>query len=253
MLKGKVALVTGAARGIGRAIASELAQEGVHIALNDFAAGEQATQTAEMIRTKGVRCKVYLADVADREAVAAMIDKIKNDFGSLDILVNNAGISPKHEGLKKCVYDMDPDEWQRVVDVNLNGIFYCTRYAAPIMMANGWGRIVNLSSLAGRSYSPIPGIHYSATKAAVIGFTRVCAAELAPYNIIVNAVAPGRIDSDMTKDYGVERTKALMSTIPLGKYGTVMDVAKTVRFLISEDNGYIVGATIDINGGRAML
>jgi 3-oxoacyl-[acyl-carrier protein] reductase len=253
VLKGKIALVTGSAKGIGRAIALELAQQGVHIAVNDLKLSEQAEQTAEMVREKGVRGGVYVADVADRRAAEAMISEIKSDFGSLDILINNAGISPKRLGLKQCVHEIDPDEWQRVVDVNLTGVFNCTRYAAPIMMANGWGRIVNLSSMAGRVYSPIPGIHYCATKAAVIGFTRVCAAELAPHNIIVNAVAPGRIDSDMTRDFGAERTKALMSTIPAGRYGTAEDVAKTVRFLVSEDNGYIVGATIDINGGRAML
>ncbi len=253
MLKGKVALVTGSARGIGRAIALELAQDGIHIAVNDHNLREEAEETAAMVRAKGVQSGVYLADVSDRQAIEAMINKIKKDYGSLDILINNAGISPKHQGLKRCVYEIDPDEWQRVVDINLTGVFNCTRYAAPIMMANRWGRIVNLSSLAGRLYSPIPGIHYCATKAAVIGFTRVCAAELAPYNIVVNAVAPGRIDSEMTRDYGAERTKDLMSTIPIGRYGTVGDVAKTVKFLVSEANGYIVGATIDINGGRAML
>lgn len=252
MLEGKVALITGAARGIGRAVALELAAQGVHIALNDYKLDKQAEQTAAEIRAKGVHCQVYLADVSDRDAVAAMIGKIHDDFGSLDILVNNAGISPKHNGLKKCVYEMEPDEWKKVIEVNLNGVFYCTRYAVPIMMANRWGRIVNLASQAGRVYSPVTGIHYASSKAAIGGFTRVCAGELAPYNIIVNAVAPGRIESEMTKEYGEERNKALLKEIPLGKFGTVEDVAKTIKFLVS-DNGYIVGATIDINGGRAML
>jgi 3-oxoacyl-[acyl-carrier protein] reductase len=253
VLKGRVALITGAARGIGKAIAVELAQEGVDIAINDYMLADQAEQTAAQIRAKGVRSQVYLADVSDKMAVCRMVQNIKGDFGRIDILVNNAGISPKHNGLKRPVYEMDPDEWQKVIDINVNGVFYCTRYVSPLMIENRWGRIVNLSSMVGRAYSPIPGIHYCASKAAVIGFTRVSAAELAPYNIIVNAVAPGRIESEMTKAYGEERNKAIMSTIPLNKYGTPEDVAKTVKFLVSEDNGYIVGATIDINGGRAML
>lgn len=253
MLQGKVALVTGAARGIGQAVALELADAGVNIALNDFGLAEQAEETAAMIRGKGVKCQVYLADVSNRAAVASMIDIIKHDYGSLDILINNAGISPKHNGLKKPIYEMDPEEWEKVISININGVFYCTRYAAPIMMENRWGRIVNLASQAGRVYSPIAGGHYCTSKAAVGGFTRVCAGELAPYNIIVNAVAPGRIESEMTKAYGEERNKAILKEIPLGKYGTVQDVAKTIKFLVSDDNGYVVGATIDINGGRAML
>ena len=250
MLRGKTALITGAGRGIGRAIALELALAWVDIAVNDYHVPDE---TVTLVRNEGVRCQGYAADVSDCQGVSRMVGQIKKDFGSIDILINNAGISPKHDGHKHHVYEMDPAEWQKVIDINLNGVFYCTRYVVPIMMANKWGRIVNLSSMAARVFSPIPGIHYCATKAAVIGFTRVCAGELAPYNIIVNAVAPGRIDSEMTQAVGEETNKAILSTIPLNKYGTVEDVAKTVKFLVSEENGYIVGATIDINGGRAML
>lgn len=254
MIKGRVALVTGAARGIGRAIALELASQGVNIALNDYSLVSQAKETAEAIRAKGVSCQVYLADVSDKEAVEAMIKKIRNDFGSLDILINNAGISPKKpDGKKRCLYEMDPAEWELVVKINLNGVFNCTRYAAPIMMENRWGRIVNLSSASGRYYSPVAGCHYAATKAAVASFTRVTAGELGPYNIITNCIAPGRIESAMTKSEDPERRAALLKEIPINKYGTDEDVAKLVRFLVSDDNGFIVGATIDINGGRPML
>lgn len=250
MLQGKTALITGAGRGIGRAIALELARAGANIAVNDYNLPEE---TVALVRNEGVQSKGYAADVSDCQAVSNMVDQIKNDFGSIDILINNAGISPKHEGRKHHIYEMDPEEWKKVIEINLNGVFYCTRYVAPIMMANKWGRIVNLSSMAARVFSPVAGIHYCATKAAVLGFTRVSAGELAPYNIIVNAVAPGRIDSEMTQAAGEEANKAILSTIPLNKYGTVEDVAKTVKFLVSEENGYIVGATIDINGGRAMV
>jgi 3-oxoacyl-[acyl-carrier protein] reductase len=253
VLKGKVALVTGAARGLGKAIAMELAQEGVNVAVNDYLLPDEAGETAAQIRAKGVRSEVYLADVSDQKAVCRMVQKIKNDFDTIGILINNAGISPKHNGSKHCVYEMDPEEWQRVISVNLHGVFYCTRYVAPIMIENRWGRIVNLSSMAGRVYNSIPGIHYCASKAAVIGFTRVSAAELAPFNIIVNAVAPGRIESEMMKAYGEERNKAILDAIPLHKHGTAEDVARTVKFLVSEQNGYVVGATIDVNGGWAML
>ena len=250
MLQGKTALITGAGRGIGRAIALELARAGANIAVNDYNLPEE---TVALVCNEGVKSKGYAADVSDCQAVAAMVDQVKKDFGSIDILINNAGISPKHEGRKHHIYEMDPEEWKKVVDINLNGVFYCTRYVAPIMMANKWGRIVNLSSMAARVFSPVAGIHYCATKTAVLGFTRVSAGELAPYNIIVNAVAPGRIDSEMTRAAGEEANKAILSTIPLNKYGTVEDVAKTIKFLVSEENGYIVGATIDINGGRAMV
>jgi len=250
VLKGKTALITGAGRGIGRAIALELARAGVNIAVNDY---NVPNETVELVRNEGVRSQGYGADVSDFQAVSQMVEQIVQDFGGIDILINNAGISPKHDGRKHHLYEMDPAEWQKVVDINLNGAFYCTRYVAPIMMANKWGRIVNLGSMAARVFSPVAGIHYCATKAGVLGLTRVSAGELAPYNILVNAIAPGRIDSEMTRAAGEEANKAILSTIPLNKYGTVEDVAKTVKFLVSEENGYIVGAVIDINGGRAML
>ena len=252
-MKGRVALVTGAARGIGRAVALELAAHGADIAVNDYALEKEAHEVVELIEAQGRRARVYLADVSRKEQVLEMVSAIKNEFGRIDILINNVGISPKHKGVKKPIYEMDPEEWEKVIRVNLNGAFYCTRYIAPLMIEKKWGRIVNVSSLAGRVYSPVPGAHYSASKAGMLGLTRVCAAELAPFNILVNAVAPGRMETAMKNEVADEVNQESLRTIPLGKFGRPEDVAKVVCFLASDENRYVVGATIDINGGRAIL
>lgn len=252
-MKNRVALVTGAARGIGKAIALELAKSGAHVIINDYLLEKEAQEVVEEIRTFGNRSEFYQANISSQKEVLKMMEKIQQDFGCLDILVNNAGISPKHQGIKKPIYEMDPQEWEMAINVNLNGTFYCTRYAAPLMIAKRYGRIVNLSSMAARIYSPIPGVHYCSSKAGILGLTRVSAAELAPFNIIVNAIAPGRIESEMMDAFGKDRNQELLKTIPIGRFGTPQDVAKVVCFLVSEENNYVVGAVIDINGGRAML
>jgi len=253
MLKGKRALVTGASRGIGRAVAISLAQAGADVAVNDIKFEDSCDELTKIIEGYGNRVGVYTADIANRQQVSKMIDEIAVDFGGIDILINNAGISPKHGGLKKPIYEMEPDEWERVIQVNLTGAFYCTRYVAPIMIKGGWGRIVNISSMAARVYSPIPGAHYCASKAGIRGLTWVCAGELAKFNILVNAVAPGRIYSQMMAEIGDEYNREILKTVPIGKFGEVEDVSSLIKFLVSEENTYIVGATIDINGGRAML
>ncbi len=252
-MKGRVALVTGAARGFGRATALELAAHGADIAVNDCARERELGDLAKRIEGQGNRAKAYIADISRREEVGKMVSNIKKDFGRIDILINNVGISPKHNGVKKKIYEMDFEEWEKVIQVNLNGAFYCTRYIAPLMIENRWGRIVNMSSMAGRVYSPVPGAHYCASKAGLIGLTRVCAAELAPYNILVNAVAPGRMETAMMTDTADEVNQESLRTIPLGKFGKAEDVAKIIKFLVSDENCYIVGATIDINGGRVIL
>ena len=253
-MKGRVALVTGAARGIGRAVALELAAHGADIAVNDYALEKEVRELVREVEAKGNRAKPYIADVSRKEQVLGMVGDIKKEFGRIDILINNVGISPKHNGLKKPIYEMDPEEWERVIQVNLNGAFYCTRYIAPLMMEKRWGRIVNVNSLAGKIYSsPLPGAHYFASKAGMLGLTRVCAAELAPFNILVNGVAPYRIETEMMRAVGDEVNQELLKMIPLGRFGRPEDVAKVIRFLASDENRYIVGATIDINGGRAIL
>lgn len=254
-MKDKVALVTGAARGLGKATALELAAHGAVIIINDYQSETEASELAKGVEAQGAVAKTYMADVSQKEQVRQMVSDIKESFGRIDILINNVGISPKHNGVKKPIYEMDPEEWEKVIRINLSGAFYCTRYVAPLMIENGWGRIVNMASLAGRAYvyGLVPGAHYAASKAGIIGFTRVCAAELAPFNILVNAVAPGRTKTDMMTDTSDEMNQESLKTTPLGRFGDPEDVAKMVRFLASEENRYIVGATIDINGGRAML
>lgn len=252
-MKGKVAIVTGAFRGIGRSIALELAANGADIVINDYLMDKDSLELVKNIELMGVRSKIYIADVSCKDKVFRMISDIKKDFGHIDILINNAGISPKHCGVKSPVYEMDPEEWDSVIKVNLGGAFYCTRYVAPLMIDEGWGRIVNISSMAGRIYSPVAGAHYCASKAGILGFTRVCAGELAPFNVIVNAVAPGRIQSNMMEMAGEDKNLEILKSIPIGQFGQPEDVAKIVRYLASDENKYIVGATIDINGGRVMI
>ena len=235
----------------GRATALELAADGGDSAVSDCE--RESGDLVKRIERQGNRARAYIADVSRREEVGKMVADIRKDFGRIDILINNVGISPKHKGVKKPIYEMDPEEWEKVIRVNLNGAFYCTRYIAPLMIEKKWGRIVNVSSLAGRVYSPVPGAHYSASKAGMLGLTRVCAAELAPFNILVNAVAPGRMETAMKNEVADEVNQESLRTIPLGKFGRPEDVAKVVRFLASDENRYIVGATIDINGGRAIL
>ena len=241
-MKDKVALVTGAARGLGKATALELAAHGAVIIINDYQSETEASELAKGVEAQGAVAKTYMADVSQKEQVRQMVSDIKESFGRIDILINNVGISPKHNGVKKPIYEMDPEEWEKVIRINLSGAFYCTRYVAPLMIENGWGRIVNMASLAGRAYvyGLVPGAHYAASKAGIIGFTRVCAAELAPFNILVNAVAPGRTKTDMMTDTSDEMNQESLKTTPLGRFGDPEDVAKMVRFLASEENRYIV-------------
>lgn len=253
MLKGRIALITGAARGIGKAIAIELAQKNAHVIINDYYLEDEAKKLADNINQKGYSASYFIADVSSKEQVKDMIETSVYEYDKIDILVNNAGISPKHNGLRMPIYEMDPEEWDQVVQVNLNGAFYCTRYVAPVMIKNEWGRIVNITSQAGRTYSAVAGGHYCSAKAGMIGLTRVSAGELAPYNIIVNGIAPGRIETDMMKEFGDSGNQEYLKTIPIRKFGTVEDVAVLTRFLVSEENQFIVGDTIDINGGKLML
>lgn len=248
----RVALVTGASRGIGKAIAYELAQRGHRIALNDLDADE-ATTAAEDLKQEGHDVIACPADVSKYEDVERMVGTIEKTWGSVHVCVNNAGISPKHNGHKAPVTEMSPDEWDSVVDVNLNGAFYCIRTVAPIMRAQSWGRIVNISSMAARAHSDIPGAHYVASKQGLLGLTRTAAAELAPHNILVNAVCPGRIESEMMQAFPADENQSLLSKIPRGRFGSPKDIAKVVGFLSSDEVDYVVGATLDISGGRNMI
>jgi 3-oxoacyl-[acyl-carrier protein] reductase len=244
----KVAIVTGAGRGIGKQIARELANAGYIVAVSDIV--EQAAR--EATEEIGQGSLPYAVDVSCFEQAAGMVDDMAQRFGRLDVLVNNAGISPKRNGRKVPVYEMDIEEWRAVVDVNLNGAFYMVRAVSPYMIRQRYGRIINMSSIAAKSYIDISASHYAATKAGLIGLTKAAAGELGPYGITVNAVAPGRIESDMMAEAGAEANQAILAQIALGTFGTAHDVAAAVSFLASEQARYITGAVINVDGGWVM-
>jgi len=237
---GRVAIVTGAGRGIGAAIAAELAARGVRVAALEADPALAAAAGA------------ILCDVADRAAVDAACARVEQELGPVDILVNNAGISPKHEGRAAPVQEMDPAEWDRVLAVNLTGAWNLIRRLAPGMVARRWGRIVNLSSVAGRAFTPIVGCHYAATKAALIGLTRHLAGELGPHGITVNAIAPGRIATPMVAAAGGPANAAVVAATPLGRLGTPEEVARAVCFLTGPDATFVTGQTLDVAGGWMM-
>ena len=241
-LKEKVALVTGAGRGIGEAIALTLAREGADIIVNDFDT-EGAQSTARKIEAEGRRALVDGANIADREQVEEMFRTIRDTFGRLDILVNNAGIT--RDGL---LLKLSEENWDQVMAVNLKGVFNCTQLAAGMMSEQMSGKIVNLSS-ASAQMGNIGQVNYAASKAGVIGMTKTLAKELAKFNINVNAVAPGFILTPMTEAVPDKVKDYLIKGIPLGRAGTPEDVANAVCFLVSENSAYITGQVIACNGG----
>ncbi len=241
-LETKVALVTGSGRGIGRAIAIELAQEGASIIVNDMDA-DSAKQTAEMIHSAGGQTLVSIANIVERPEVEAMFDAIKNEFGRLDILVNNAGITRDNLLVK-----MSEEQWDQVIAVNLKGVFNCTQFAVKMMSEQNSGKIVNLSS-ASAQMGNVGQVNYAASKAGIIGITKTLAKECARFNINVNAVAPGFIITPMTAEVPDKVKNMIKSSIPLNRIGKAEDIAKTVRFLVTEDSAYITGQVIACNGG----
>lgn len=245
-----VALVTGAWRGIGAAIAGSLAGRGHPVVLVDANPGVE--QTAESLRQAGHEARAIVADISDEASVARLPEAVGDWWPRLAILVNNAGISPKHEGRKRPVAEMPTEEWRRVLDVNLTGTFLVTRVCLPALGSRGWGRIVMITSQAGRTRTPVPGAHYAATKAGMTAFARVLAAELAPAGVTVNCVAPGRVKSEMTDGVDNAVNAGHAASIPLGRLGRPDEIAATVAFLASDAASYLTGATIDANGGSFM-
>jgi 3-oxoacyl-(acyl-carrier-protein) reductase len=238
----QVALVTGAGRGIGRAIAVMLAQKGSDIIVNDMDSGS-AEQTAEIIHSVGAKTLVSGANIVKRQEVQTMFDSIKNQFGRLDILVNNAGITRDNLLVK-----MTEEEWDQVMAVNLKGVFNCTQLAAKMMTEQNAGKIVNVSSASGQMGN-IGQVNYATSKAGIIGMTKTLAKELARFNINVNAVAPGFINTSMTAQVSDKVKEMIKSSIPLNRFGESEDVARAVKFLVSEDSNYITGQVIACNGG----
>jgi len=250
---GHVALITGAGRGIGRAIADAHAAAGARVAYvdHDLALAEEAASAA---RERGYETMALSADVADEEAVALACRRAAETLGTIDILVNNAGISPKTgaDGKRANAWEMSSDEWRRVIDVNLTGAFNGMRAVVPGMREIGRGRIVSLSSVAGKTYCDIVGVHYAASKAALIGFTKHLAGELGPYGITINAVAPGRIDTPLVRGTAPEANEAARLATPLRRLGSPQDVANMCLFLTSDAAAFVTGQVCDVAGGWLM-
>ena len=245
-LTGKVALVTGASRGIGRAIALKLAAEGAAVVINYHGSMEKAKEVKAEIESDGGIAESMQCNVADYQATEAMIRKVTDDFGRLDILVNNAGIT--RDGL---LMKMSEEDYDTVLDTNLKGTFHCIRFAARQMLRQRGGRIINLSSVSG-ILGNAGQANYSASKAGVIGLTKSAARELASRGITVNAVAPGFIETEMTAVLSEKVRESAVAQIPMGSFGTAEDVAEAVAFLASDSARYITGQTIHVDGGMAM-
>ena len=242
---GRVALVTGGARGMGRAIIELLASRGAQVAVNDL----DPEATAAAAHAIGNDSLAVAGDVADPNRVRAIVDQVADHYGRLDVLVNNAGIA-----YHRSIDEITDEEWSRVFAVNVQAVFTFIQAAMAPMAANGYGRVVNFSSTAGKNVSTVAGAHYTASKAAVLGITRASALELAVHGITVNAVCPGMIDTQMIKDaWPQERIDAYIPSIPLQRMGQPSEVAELVAFLASERAGYITGAAMDITGGELMV
>ena len=253
---GKVAIVTGAGRGMGRAVALLIAREGARVAVNSLNPAH-AKAVAEEARSYGAEAIDIAGDVAKSEVADRVVQETISRFGRIDILVNNAGISRTTSPLET----ISDDDWSEVIDVNLKGVFNFMRAVLPYMKRQKSGKIVNISSSAGRSVSTHAGAHYTASKAGVLGLTRHAAREAAAFNININAVAPGTIDTPMMREhmlreYGDKAEEHIAQEAqqsPLGRVGTAEDEANLVAFLVSDEASFITGATIDINGGELML
>lgn len=242
-LKEKIAIVTGSTKGIGKAIAFELAKEGANVVINGRNSSE-AEQVASQINDKmEVRTLALRADVTIAQEVEMLIKNTVERFGRIDILINNAGI------FEVCPFlQISEGTWDKIIDINLKGTFLCSKLTLPIMVKQKSGVIINISSMAAKTGGILPVAHYAASKAGIIALTKALAREFAPYSIRVNAVAPGVIKTKMAESQAEEKRK----TIPLGDLGQPEDVAKAVSFLVSNDACYITGEVIDVNGGLVM-
>lgn len=241
----RIAVVTGAARGIGLGVAERLAALGHRVMLLDVDGDAAGAAAAAIDGAVAWGC-----DVADQNDVADIFGRIVAAHGSVDILVNNAGICPSHGGGAQPVEDIPVEEWEQVIGVNLTGTFLCSRAAIPAMKAKGWGRIVNFSSMGGRTRSLLSGAHYGATKAGLIGFTRILAGQLGRFGITANCIAPGRIETQQSDSFGA--IEPFLAQLPAGRLGQPADIAAGVEYLVSEGAGYVTGTVLDINGGHFM-
>ena len=246
LLDGKTALVTGASRGIGRAIALRLAAEGARVAINYAGNVKAAEEVKAAVEAAGGAAILCQADISDSAAVEAMVADVVKEFGTIDILVNNAGITRD-----TLLMRMKDEDFAKVLDTNLKGVFYCTKAVAKLMMKKRSGRIVNMASIVGL-VGNAGQTNYAAAKAGVIGFSKSAAKELASRGITVNAVAPGFIGTDMTADLPESVKEKALSDIPLGRAGQPEDVANAVLFLASDQASYITGQVVNVDGGMVM-
>jgi 3-oxoacyl-[acyl-carrier protein] reductase len=245
-LSGRVALVTGAAQGIGAAVAETLFRAGARVAVADVRV-EAATLTSAAIDPESTRAVPVKVDVRSRESVARAFETAEAALGPVDILVNNAAITAQGS-----VWEIEPEEWDDVLAVNLRGALLCSQIAGPAMAGRGFGRIVNLASLAGQQGGTVAGAHYAASKAGILVLTKILAKELADKGVTVNAVVPAAIRGPVMDTMPAERLATLESAIPVGRFGEAAEVAALVAFLCSSEAGYITGAALDINGGLGM-
>ena len=242
-LEGKVALVTGSSRGLGKSIALKLSGMGAKVALNYLSRKDEADSVMASITRQGGEAMLAPADVRDSSSVKDMVRQITDKWGKIDILVNNAGITA--DGL---LLRMSEEAWDNVINTNLRGAYLCTKAALRSMTSQGWGRIINIASIAGLTGN-VGQSNYAASKGGLIAFTKSLARELGPRNITVNAVAPGFITTAMTDQLPVELKESILSRVALGRFGTPEDVAGLVAFLVSRQSDYITGQVINIDGG----
>lgn len=241
ILKDQVAIITGAARGIGKEIALTLGRNGADIIIADTNLAEAKRVADEMV-ISGQKAMAIKVDVSSKSQVRAMIETVIKEFSRIDILINNAGVCQP-----RTYEEITEEDWNKVIDINLKGTFFCSQAVFPIMKERKKGKIVNLSSLAAKNGGVTVGAHYAASKAGITSLTKSLAKESGRYNINVNAVAPGLIDTKMTKDFDHD-----LSRVPLGRLGKPADVADVVKFLVSDDARYLTGEIIDIDGGILM-
>jgi NAD(P)-dependent dehydrogenase (short-subunit alcohol dehydrogenase family) len=244
----KVAIVTGAGQGMGRAVAELLARDGVSVVINDINNNAIEKAAAEL-EDSGLKVKPIAGSVTSSEDVDLLVNETIAEFGTVNILINNAGVLRPTK-----VIDIEENEWDFVVGVNLKGTFLCSKAVLPYMQSQKWGRIVNFSSTAGKNVSTVGGAHYTSAKAGILGFTRHLAKESAGYGITVNSVCPGLIDTEMVNStISEEKKQEYADSFPIKRLGKVREVADLVGFLVSDKAAYITGASLDINGGDLMI
>ena len=246
-LENQVAMVTGGRRGIGFTIAQILGKNGARVAINDVASQEEMEKAVEELKEQGIEARGYIADVTKKEEIKAVVQDIINTWGQIDILVNNAGIT--RDAL---LVRMKDEDWKAVLEVGVQGVYYCTKEVLRYMMKKRYGRIINISSVVG-VMGNAGQTNYSTAKAAILGFTKSLAREVASLGITVNAVAPGFINTEMTKKLPEEVREVWLQQVPLRRWGEPEEVAQVVAFLASRAAGYITGQTIHVNGGLVMI